>query len=529
MDKSLYLVNPRSRIPSYHGADVFELSGFRPAQGVADLATTTVAALAPVDWRLSICDEHISPVDFESDAAFVGITGKVTQAQRMLELADRFRGRGKCVIVGGPYASLSPEVFRGRCDILVVGELEGLAPALFADLEQGTWKHEYTAEKPDLTNSPIPRWDLYPTDRALVGCVQTSRGCPFECEFCDVIQYLGRKQRHKPLPQVLAELDVLYDHGFRSVFIADDNFTVHRRRAKEVLTGLREWNRARPGRTVSFDTQVSIDAARDPELVELCGEAGITTVFIGIETPNQDSLRETKKRQNVGIDLIQQVQVFLKNGISVIGGMIVGFDHDDRDIFERQYEFAMASPIPLFSLGALVAPAATPLFARMKKEGRLVDAVAEVAGSPFDTNIVPARMKRAEMLEGLHWLWRQLYHPDNFARRVLQMIDSLGPVRGPRAAELNSPGVPRSVETEAQMVIHKLRDSGSSERRMVATIVRAMREKPESRRQVTYVLYRYAQARCLYESGCVFDLPPEAGSPFVQLAGFPTQSLPGRH
>jgi radical SAM superfamily enzyme YgiQ (UPF0313 family) len=519
MSKSLYLVNPRARIPGYYGADVFERSGLRPAQGIADLATTTVAALAPADWRLSICDEHISPIDFESDAAFVGITGKITQAQRMLEVADQFRGRGKCVIVGGPYASLSPEVFRGRCDILVVGELEGIARDFFADLERGTWKEEYTAEKPDLANSPIPRWDLYPTDRALVGCVQTSRGCPFECEFCDVIQYLGRKQRHKPLHQVLAELDVLYDHGFRGIFLADDNFTVYRRRAKELLTGLREWNRARPGRTVTFSTQVSIDAARDSELVEMCGQAGITGVFIGIETPNQDSLRETKKRQNVAIDLLQQVHVFLNNGIGVTGGMMVGFDHDDRDIFERQYEFAMASPIPIFTLGALVAPAATPLFARMKREGRLIEGATEVAGCPWDTNIVPARMKQDELLKGLRWLWRQLYHPDNFARRVLQMIDSLRPVRGPHAADLNLFGVPRPIEAEALLAIQKLREFGSSERRMITAILRAMRDKPESRRHVTDALYRYAQARCIDESGYFFELPPAVGSPFVQLTG----------
>ena len=504
-------------MPSYHGSEVFELSGFRPAQGVADLATTTVAALAPADWQLSICDEYISPVDFENDAAFVGITGKVTQVQRMLELADEFRGRGKCVIIGGSCASLSPELFRGRCDVLVVGELEGIASAFFADLEQGTWKNEYVAEKPNLATTPIPRWDLYPTDRALAGCLQTSRGCPFECEFCDVIQYVGRKQRHKPLGQVLAELDVLYDHGFRRVFLADDNFTVYRRRAKEVLIGLRDWNRARPGRSVSFDTQVSIDAARDPELVELCAQAGIVTVFIGIETPNQDSLREAKKRQNVGIDLIRQVQVFLQCGISVMGGMIVGFDHDDQDIFERQYEFAMASPIPLFTLGALVAPAATPLFARMKEEGRLIAGGPEVASSPFDTNMVPSRMTRIEMLEGLHWLWKQLYHPDNFARRVLRMIDCLGPVRGPRGAELKLARVPRAIETEAHMVIQKLRDSGSSEHRMVATIIRAMREKPNSRRQVTEALYRYAQTRCLHNSGSAFDLPPQTRGSFVQL------------
>jgi radical SAM superfamily enzyme YgiQ (UPF0313 family) len=263
--------------------------------------------------------------------------------------------------VGGPYASLSPEVFRGHCDILVTGELEAIAEDLFADLERGVWQPDYTAGKADLATSPIPRWDLYPTDRALMGCVQTSRGCPVECEFCDVIQYLGRKQRVKPIPQVLAELEVLYQHGFRAVFLADDNFTVYRRRAKETLCALRDWNRARSAGAIHFSTQVSIDAARAPEILRLLSEAGVTWVFVGIETPNQESLRESKKRQNVGVDLLAQVQAFLDHGISVTAGMIVGFDQDGPDIYERQFDFAMASPIPIFSVGALVAPAATPL------------------------------------------------------------------------------------------------------------------------------------------------------------------------
>jgi radical SAM superfamily enzyme YgiQ (UPF0313 family) len=249
--RSLYLINPRPLGASYFGAEVFEQAGFARAQGIADLATVTVAALAPPDWDVSVCDEYIAPLDFDHPADFVGITGKVTQAIRMLEVAAEFRRRGKTVLIGGPYASLAPEVFRGRCDILVTGELETISARFFADLERDTWQPEYIGSKADLATSPMPRWDLYPTERALIGCVQTSRGCPFECEFCDVIQYLGRQQRVKPIPQVLAELDRLYAYGFRSVFLADDNFTVYRRRAKELLAALRDWNRSRAAGRVS--------------------------------------------------------------------------------------------------------------------------------------------------------------------------------------------------------------------------------------------------------------------------------------
>lgn len=372
MGRSLYLINPKSEAPSYFGAEVFEHWGYAPAQGIADLALPTVAALAPEGVEITLCDEYIQPIDFDVDVDYVGLTGKVTQAGRMIEVAEEFRRRGKTVILGGPFVSLSPDVLRPHCDVLVRGEMEGIADRFFADLLADRLDEEYQGDRPDLSGSPVPRWDLYPNPRASLGCVQTSRGCPFECEFCDVIQYLGRQQRHKAVEQILAELEELQRYGYRGVLLADDNFTVYRRRAKEVLSALAEWN-SRQEQPLFFGTQVSIDAARDDELLDLCARAGLTWVFIGIETPNEESLRESRKRQNVGVDLVSQVQRFLDHGIAVAAGMIVGFDHDGPDIFERQFEFAMSSPIAIFSLGALVAPAATPLYDRMASSGRLVE------------------------------------------------------------------------------------------------------------------------------------------------------------
>src|SRR5262249_13384069 len=161
---------------------------------------------------------------------------------------------------------------------------EQIAPGLFSDLRCGSWRPEYDGGRPDLAMCRPPRWEGYPNDDALMGTVQTSRGCPFECEYCDVIQYLGRKQRHKAVAQVLAELDRVYAYGYRDVFLADDNFTVYRSRAKELLGALREWNLRRVAGRVRFFSQVSIDAAKDDELLRLCAEAGLTGVFIGIET-----------------------------------------------------------------------------------------------------------------------------------------------------------------------------------------------------------------------------------------------------
>ena len=503
MPKSLYLVNPRPPLPSYFGAEAFEVSGADPAISIADLATATVAALAPSDWTVTICEEHVEEVDFDHPADFVGITGKVIQVPRMLEIADRFRALGKTVIIGGPHASLAPETFRGRCDILFVGELESHAESFFADLEAGCWQAEYTGERPSLDRSPRPRFDVYPNERALSGCVQTSRGCPFECEFCDVIQYLGRQQRHKPVEMVIDELDALYDIGYRAVFLADDNFTVYRRRAKEVLAALARWNADRPDGPVAFHTQVSIDAARDPEILSLCGEAGLTRVFIGIETPNVESLRETGKRQNVGVDLVEQVHKFLENGISVTGGMIVGFDHDDLDIFQVQYDFAMACPIPIFTLGALVAPAATPLHARLKEAGRLVSEGSETQGV-WNTNILPTLMTRDQLFQGLQWLGNRLYSPDAFATRVEAMIEAMGPQRGP-FGDGYAPHRKRGVEAEAVGILRKLVARGPDELAMWRRISAAMAGRPETGRMVMQSIFSYAQVRTLYDTGSYWE------------------------
>lgn len=520
MAKSLYLINPKNTNPSYFGAEVYEFMGLPPIQAVADLATVTVAAMAPKDWKIEICEEHIEPINYDTDADFIGITGKITQERAMLAAADEFRRRGKTVIVGGPYASLSPHIIRGHCDILVIGEMESIAEEFFNDLENGTWKAEYECPQPDLSTSPLPRWDLYPNDEALVGCVQTSRGCPFECDFCDVIQYLGRKQRHKPVEMVIAELDQLYDLGYNSVFLADDNFTVYRKRAKELMEALRDWNLSRPNGPMSFQTQVSIDAARDPEIMRLMAECGLTSVFVGIETPNMEALKETKKRQNVGIDLVQQIGVFFEHGIVVLGGMIVGFDADGIDIFERQYEFAMLSGIPVFSLNPLVAMSATPLYARLKDAGRLVASDAEVSDSILKTNFVPTQMTNEQLTEGMTWLCNRLYTPDRFADRVETMLKKLGPPRGAFALERGDAGkpLPRKADQLGVNVLKKMIRQGPEERKMWSRIQKLMAAYPGSENAVIRSLMRYAQVRCLYETQEFWEPIPADNLPFQGVA-----------
>jgi hypothetical protein len=499
MSTSLYLINPACDVPTYHGGEVFGASGMAMATSVADLATTTVAAMAPADVRVAICDEDIAPADLDTPAQVIGLTGKVTQLGRMIALAAAYRARGKTVLIGGPYASLDPEALRPHCDILVRGELEGIAEGLFADLSAGRWKEDYEGGRPEITGSPIPRWDLYRNDRALVGCVQTSRGCPYQCEFCDVIEYLGRKQRFKTAAQVLAELDVLRRAGYSRVLISDDNFTVARRRAKEVLAALRHWNAGRAGSGgLSFMTQASIEAAEDEELIRMCADAGLNYIFIGIETPNEASLRETKKTQNLRGGLLESIDVFIRNGIAIRGGMIVGFDSDGPDIFERMYDFAMSTPIPIYNLGSLVAPAATQLFDRMALEGRLIAGGPEAGATPFDTNIIPRQMGRDQLLAGIRRLAIALYRPEAFLHRLRLLVDRFGAERRPAMPTATRMEAERLVGRDATRLVKDLRALGPAEEAMCRTVFRTLLRDPATNSAIMEALVAYSQVRYLY-------------------------------
>lgn len=490
VERSIYLINPREGATGYYNMEVLAAWGIGTFVSLADLTMPTVAALIPSDWRIELCDERVQPVNFDTDAAVVGITGKVSQRDRMIELAAEFKARGKLVVIGGPYASLNPDDMRPYPDILVRGEIEDIAAGMFAEIAAGKWQKEYVGNKPDLRNSPQPRWDLYPNKKAMAGQVQTSRGCPFECEFCDVIQYLGRKQRWKEPAQVIAELDVLYKIGHRHVYLADDNLTVMRRRARELLEALIVWNESRPNGRIRFATQLSIDIARDDEMLDLCFRAGITNVFIGVETPNQESLAETKKRQNLRIDIVEEVSRFARHGIAVTVGLIVGFDHDGPDIFERQRDFVERLPVPLANVGLLVAPAATPLRARLAKEGRLRGDDRLGAGNILRSNIVPKNMEYDEILEGVRWLIHAIYDPDKFLARMERFVE-LAP-KSKRSAV-------RKPSKSERMLYLRLAKYGQGERRLIRQTWILANRYPNLRTELLYALMVYCQIRYMLD------------------------------
>jgi len=389
-----------------------------------NLSLPTVAGLTPREHEVVLCDENVEPVDFDTDADIVGLTGYVIHKKHILELAREFRRRGKFVVAGGPFASLCPEELQGQVDVLFVDEAEYTWPQFLKDFERGEWKPEYRQhEKPSMHDSPLPRFDLLKIDRYRTMTIQFARGCPFNCEFCDIIVMYGRKPRTKTVAQVMAEVTEIHGLGLSNIFVVDDNFIGNKPQAKELLRALARWQEGK-GYPIEFMTEVSLNVAQDDELLALMRQANFTTIFIGIESPRASSLAETHKEQNLRGDILDSVHRIQRAGIEVMAGMIVGFDNDDPSIFEEQFRFIQDARIPVSMTGMLNAVPKTPLYQRLKDTGRLI---AEHVGDQFVfTNIVPGGMSRAQLYDGYKNLLARLYSYRNYRRRVMQLILSKG-------------------------------------------------------------------------------------------------------
>lgn len=474
---------------------------------VAAASIATVAALAPRDFAISLCDETIEPIDLDSDADVIGISANVSQALRALEIAKSFRQRGKLVIMGGPHVSLAPQLFEGKADCIVVGELEPIAETVFSDMRRGALKARYDGAKADLRRSPVPRWDLYPNDRAIGGVVQTSRGCPFECQFCDVIQYLGRVQRHKDDAQVIAEIQTLYDYGHNFISLADDNFTVYRRRAKSLLKAIADWNGAGGRDYVLFATQMSIDAARDDDLLNLCNDAGLLNAFVGIETADPESLKESKKRQNLNVDLAAELRKIVRHGLRVEAALMVGFDHDDASVFERQFEFAMTLPVGSFNISVLVAPVGTPLYADLHRQGRTVsdEVLAQFPSANLITNLTPAQMSRDDLYVGTKWLISRVMHPEHFYLRLEAMNELLAPPPWQRDGDSRRRAARPALTALFARVVRELAHRDPRILALVRRTAALMRKRPEIRDGIGDALTHYLMTMASYRQNGVYD------------------------
>ena len=331
-------------------------------------------------------------------------------------------------------ANLLPQVCRPHCDVLFQGEAEYTWPRFLREWAAGHPADHYNEpEKIHLPDSPPPRLDVL-RQRYAQGIVQCTRGCPFTCEFCDIIVMYGRKVRYKPVEQVIQEVAAWHRLGVAQVFFADDNFVGNRAYAKELLRALIAWNASQKV-ALSYYTQCSIDMARDEELLALLRDANFFSVFLGIETPRKSCLAETRKLQNERIDLVAAVHKIQSHNLFISAGMIVGFDHDDPAIFDEQYEFLQAAQIPIVMLSVLLAIPGTPLYDRLKNEGRLLDLNpsardrSRYVGTANGTNFYPRHMTREQLQEGQEKLYQRLYSPEAFGARLLGNLSRFRDVR----------------------------------------------------------------------------------------------------
>jgi radical SAM superfamily enzyme YgiQ (UPF0313 family) len=418
----IVLINPRF-YPTYWGFD-YALPMFRKQALLPPMNLALLAALTAPGHTVSIIDENVEEIDFDrcSRADIVGVTGMAVQRGRMREIVIELKRRGIFTVLGGPWATVSPEDLGPLADAIFIGEAEQTWPRFLDEWCQGRHQHRYEeAEKTDMAAVPPPRFDLLPMGKYLYGSVQVSRGCPFTCEFCDIIVVFGRRPRLKTSAQVIAELEGLLAAGVHDAFIVDDNLIGNKKAIKAILRDIIAWQEAK-GYPLSFVTEASIDLAEDDEMMRLMLDANIDTVFIGIESPNEESLRETKKIQNLtdrhgtALEKVHRIQ---DAGLMVNCGMIVGFDNDDDGVFELQRRFIEQSRIPLAMVNLLFAIPQTPLHQRLASAGRLGESMLmSIAGTAAATNVIPLRMTQERLREGYLELMRELYTTDAFFARM---------------------------------------------------------------------------------------------------------------
>jgi radical SAM superfamily enzyme YgiQ (UPF0313 family) len=392
------------------------------------LGLLTVAAMLPEEWGKKLVDMNVTTLADKhlQWADFVFISAISIQKESVKEIIARCKKTGVKIVAGGPLFTSGYEEFKG-IDHFVINEAEITLPLFLEDLRNGCPQYIYTSNQwADLTKTPIPLWELINMKKYSTMNIQYSRGCPFNCDFCDISLLYGRTSRTKSKEQVVTELESLYSRGWRdTVFFVDDNFIGNRRKLKrEIFPAIAEWM-TQKGFPFSFITQTSIDLSDDEELMQLMAKAGFDTVFVGIETPNDESLAECAKFQNRNRDLIACVRKIQKSGLQVQGGFIVGFDSDPLSIFERQIEFIQKSGIVTAMVGLLNALRGTKLYHRLQKEHRLLK---DISGDNTDCtiNFIP-KMNYDTLINGYKKILSTIYSPAYYYERVKKFLKEYKP------------------------------------------------------------------------------------------------------
>ena len=401
------------------------------------LGLLTVSAMLPEHWERRLVDMNVRSLK-ASDIRWADVvfaSAMLVQKESLKQVVALCNAAKKKIIVGGPYVTTTLEELTGA-DHVVLGEAEEILPQLVDDLERGEAKAVYSKpERPQLALTPIPDFKLADMKRYSAMSVQYSRGCPFNCEFCDIIEIYGRLPRTKSNQQMIAELDVLLQSGWRgTVFVVDDNFIGNKKNVKLLLPDLAEWQE-RNGRPFTFITEASVNLAEDDKLLDLMRRAGFNRAFLGIETPVEASLKEAQKGQNTRRDLLDSVKKIQSYGIEVMAGFIVGFDNDPEDIFERMTHFIRESAIPLAMVGLLTALPNTQLWRRLSGEGRLLG---ESAGNNThsELNFIP-RMDSKRLVEGYKSILRSIYDTREYYDRALECLKRVSQP-GPKSQRRNS-------------------------------------------------------------------------------------------
>jgi radical SAM superfamily enzyme YgiQ (UPF0313 family) len=469
----IHLVNP------VYPASLWDFSGCRDITGKRyahpPLSLPTVAALTPREHEVRITDENVSPVDLDWKADIVGITGYHIQRERVFALADEFRSRGAFVAIGGPLVEEgSIEECSKHSDAVFKGEAEYTWPQFLSDHAAGRpgklYKQDELISMPD---SPAPRFELLDLNAYSTTTIETSRGCPYTCEFCEIPGRLGQKSRHKTVEQVMIEVRALRALGADSIFFVDDHFIGDRAFTVKLLTELARFV-AEIGYGMYFTCQFTINLARDKELLALLHAAHFRRIFVGIESPRKESLIAAKKRQNTVGDLAENIAALQAHRITVWAGIIVGFDSDDAEIFGEQRRFLQEAGIPVAMIGLLQAIPGTPLYDRMERERRLraipVSGVRGTAESLLVSNIVHAVMSDAELAGGFQVLVRDFYDYEPFGDRLIRSLARARVPAHPRKTKLGLD----ELRMLARIARHYLLTADGARRRLFVRVLAAV-------------------------------------------------------
>lgn len=419
--KRIYLVAPRHPYNFWSMQGTAELLGAKTLMPNAALATLMALTPSGVDVEYVLGDENVAALDWNMPCDLAVITGATLHKKRIHELCAGFRENGIPIALGGSYASINHDLCTNMADFHFIGEAEYTWPAFLRQWVNGKAMPVYQQETYiDLKDSPAPDWSLINAGDYVNISVQTSRGCPNSCDFCDVIQYMGRKPRTKSVQQVMREVKNAHSIGARTVFFSDDNFLANKVFTAQLLAELISWNKEQT-RPLSFSTQITVEVADDEIILRMCADARFSVLFLGVETVRRESLLEVNKVHNLKFDIEERINKISRYGIMPFLGMIVGFDNDDEGVFNELYDFIVRTNSPIAGISLLNAPRHTPLYRRLEKENRLI-------GDDFSgewqlyTNIRPKQMSRSTLLSHYCELFKKIYDPKLFLHRLTSWL-----------------------------------------------------------------------------------------------------------